>query len=140
MPAIRELAARVATNQPLRFLVVGGWNTGSSYAVFAVTYYLFSPYVDYLVILVAATVVNVTNAFLCYKFIVFRTRGNYLREYLRFYMVNAVPIGVGFVLLTVAVEGLKMNAYLASALLTAGAAVFSYFGHKNFSFRSAAGD
>lgn len=139
MPTIRELFARAAANQPLRFLVVGGWNTGSSYLVFAVLYYLFSPYAHYLVILAAATVVNVTNAFLCYKFFVFRTRGNYLREYLRFYTVYAVPIGVGLALLTFAIEVLKMNAYAAQALITAGMAVVSYFGHKHFSFRSAAG-
>ena len=140
MPNIREIVARAAASQPLRFLVVGGWNTGSSYLVFAVLYYLFSPYVHYLVVLAAATVVNVTNAFLCYKFFVFRTRGNFLREYLRFYTVYAVPIGAGLVLLTFAIEVLKMNAYLAQALITLGMTIVSYFGHKHFSFRPAAGD
>jgi len=139
VPTIKELAAGAYARQPLRFLVVGGWNTVTSYLVFALLYYLFSPYAHYLVILAAATVVNITNAFLCYKFIVFRTRGNYLREYLRFYTVYAVPIGLGLFLMTLAIEVLKMNPYLAQALITLGMTVVSYFGHKHFSFRPTAG-
>jgi len=136
---VRNLVARASASQSLRFLVVGGWNTGSSYLVFAGLYYFFSPLVHYLVILAAATIVNITNAFLCYKFFVFRTRGNFLWEYLRFYTVYAVPIGVGLVLLTFAIEVLKMNAYLAQGIITVLMAVASYLGHKHFSFRSAAG-
>jgi putative flippase GtrA len=140
VPTIGDLAARASANQPLRFLVVGAWNTGSGYLAFALLYYLFSSHVHYLVILAATVVVNVTNAYLCYKFIVFRTRGNYVREYLRFYAVYAVPIGAGFVLLPFAIEVLKLNAYLAQALVTLLLAVVSYLGHKHISFRKPAGE
>jgi putative flippase GtrA len=140
VPTLRELASRAYANQPLRFLVVGGWNTGSGYLVFALLYYFLSPHIHYLAILALTVVVNVTNAFLCYKFIVFRTRGNYLREYLRFYAVYAVPIGLGFVLLPFAIEVLKLNAYVAQALVTLFLAGVSYLGHKHISFRRAAVD
>jgi putative flippase GtrA len=139
VPSVNELAARACGSQPLRFLAVGAFNTGAGYLVFALLYYLFSPYAHYLVILGASAVINVTIAFVCYKFIVFRTRGNYLREYLRFYAVYAVPIGVGVALLTFAIEVLKMNAYLAQGLITIGMAVVSYFGHKHISFRPRGG-
>jgi putative flippase GtrA len=140
VPTLRELAARAYTNQPLRFLVVGAWNTGSGYLAFALLYYLLSPSVHYMAILAATVVVNVTNAFLCYKFIVFRTRGNYLKEYFRFYAVYAVPIGCGLVMLPFAIEVLKMNAYLAQALVTLVLAGVSYLGHKHISFRKPEGD
>ncbi len=135
MPSVKELAARACGSQPLRFLAVGVWNTGFGYLAFALLYFLFSPFVHYMAILAATVVVNVTNSFLCYKFLVFRTRGHYLREYLRFYAVYAVPIGLGFVLLPVAIEVLKLNAYVAQALITVLMAVVSYLGHKHFSFR-----
>lgn len=140
MPRIRELASRAFANQPLRFLVIGGWNTGSGFLVFALLYYLLSPHVHYMAILAATVVLNVTNAFICYKFIVFRTRGNYLREYFRFYAVYAVPIGLGFVLLPFTIEVLKLNAYLAQALVTFLLAGVSYLGHKHISFRKPVGD
>jgi putative flippase GtrA len=138
VPTIKELAARIFSNQQFRFLVVGGWNTGSGYLAFALLYYFLSPFVHYMAILAATVVVNVSNAFVCYKFIVFRTRGNYVREYLRFYAVYAVPIGAGFVLLPFAIEVLKMNAYLAQALVTLLLAGVSYLGHKHISFRKPA--
>jgi putative flippase GtrA len=139
VPTLRELVTRVYARQSLRFLAVGAWNTGFGYVAFAALYYFFSPYVHYMVLQAASVVINVTNAFLCYKFIVFRTRGNYVREYLRFYAVYAVPIGLGFVMLPFAIEVLGMNAYVASAVIICLLAVFSYFGHKHFSFRAAPG-
>jgi putative flippase GtrA len=136
--AIRELITRLGDRQPLRFLAVGAWNTVFGYCSFALLYYFFSPLVHYLAIQAVSVVLNVTNAYLCHKFIVFRTSGNYLREYLRFYAVYAVPIGAGFVMLPFAIEVLGMNAYLASALIICLLTFVSYFGHKHFSFRPAA--
>ena len=136
MPTIKELVTRAYARQSLRFLVVGAWNTGFGYLSFALLYYFFSPFVHYMVIQAASVVINVTNAFVCHKFIVFRTSGNYVREYLRFYAVYAVPIGVSFVALPFAIEVLKMNAYLASAVIICLMTFVSYFGHKHFSFRA----
>jgi putative flippase GtrA len=136
MANVREIVAKCYASQPLRFLVVGGWNTAFGYFFFSLLYYLLSPRVHYLAIQAVCVVVNVTMAYACYKFIVFRTRGNYLREYLRFYAVYAVPIGFGFLLLAFTIEVLKMNAYLAQALVTGLIAVTSYLGHKHFSFKS----
>ena len=45
------------------------------------------------------------NASVSYRFLVFRTRGNYLRAYLRFYAVYAVPTAAGFILFPLAIEG-----------------------------------
>ena len=139
MPTFKELASRAYAHQPFRFLVVGAWNTGFGYATFVVLYYLLSPYIHYLAIQVLSTVINITTAYLFYKFIVFRTRGNYVREYLRFYVVYAMPIVLGFTFFPFAIEVLKMNAYLAQALTTFVIAIISYFGHKHVSFRDRQG-
>ena len=139
MRTLREIIAQAYARQSLRFLVVGAWNTGFGYLSFALLYYFFSPFAHYMAIQAVSVVVNVTNAYLCHKFIVFRTRGNYGREYLRFYAVYAIPIASGFVLLPFAIEVLAMNAYLASALIICLLTFVSYFGHKHFSFRDSAG-
>ena len=138
--AIKELAFQAYAQQSLRFLIVGAWNTAFGYLSFVLLYYFFSPFVHYLAIQAATVVINVTNAFLCHKFIVFRTRGNYLREYLRFYVVYAVPIGLGFVLLPFGIEVLGMNAYLTSAVSICLLTFISYFGHKHYSFRRVAAE
>jgi putative flippase GtrA len=138
VPSIKDLASQAYARQPLRFLLVGAFNTVSGYLIFVLLYYLFSPFVHYLVILGACAVINISIAFILHKTIVFRTRGNYLREYLRFYVVYAVPTVSSAALLTFAIEVLRMNVYVAQAVITLAMTVVSYFGHKHFSFRSTA--
>lgn len=133
-----SLCGRLYDSQPVRYLVVGGWNTLFGYLSFATLYYLFSPFVHYMLIMVVSTVINITNAYVFYKILVFRTRGNYLREYLRFYAVYAVPIAAGFILFPLAIEVLRMNPYVAQAGIMVLTIVVSYLGHKHISFRPAA--
>lgn len=78
---------------------------------------------------------SITNAFLCHKLFVFRTKGNVLREYARYYLVYAVPAALGFVGFPFCIEVLGLGFYTSQALLTAVTIVVSYFGHKNVSFR-----
>jgi len=132
---IARLFRAAADRQELRYLVAGGWNTLFGYSSFALLYYLFAGRVHYAVIMVASTIINVTMAYVSYKVFVFRTPGNYLREYLRFYAVYAVPIGLGFVLLPLLVETTHLNMYLAQAIVTLITVVISYLGHKHVSFR-----
>ena len=135
---LRRTILRVWRHQGLRYLVAGGTNTALSYGVFALSYHLLAPYVHYMIVVVCCTVINITVAYLNYKFVVFRTRGNYVREYLRFYGVYAVPIGLGFLLFPLGVEVLRANAYAIQAVITVITVVLSYYGHKHVSFRSGA--
>ena len=135
---LQRTILQVWKHQGRRYLVAGGANTALSYGVFAVCYHLLAPYVHYMVVLVCCTVINITVAYLNYKFVVFRTRGNYVLEYLRFYGVYAVPIGLGFLLFPLGVEVLHVNAYVTQALITVITVVLSYYGHKHVSFRRTA--
>jgi putative flippase GtrA len=127
--------ARAWRHEGLRYLATGGANTAFAYGLFALCYHVLAPYVHYMAILVFSTILNITVAYLNYKFVVFRTRGNYVREYLRFYAIYAVPIGLGFLLFPLGVEVLHLNAYVTQALITVITVVLSYFGHKHVSFK-----
>lgn len=82
-----------------------------------------------------AAIINITNAYICHKLFVFRTKGNYLKEYLRYYIVYSVPIGIGFIFFPICIEILKMNFNVVQALLTFITIIISYFGHKHVSFK-----
>lgn len=123
-------------SKPIRFLVAGGWNTAFGYASLALLYYLFSNKIHYLFLMVFAAILSITNAYICHKFFVFKTKGNYVKEYLRYYAVYSVPIGMGFVFFPLCIEILKMNFYVTQALLTFVTIIISYFGHKHISFRT----
>ena len=118
-----------------RFLVVGGGNTASGYTVSSLVYYLLHAFTPLLAIIAICTVINVTVSYVTQKFLVFRTRGNTVAEYLRFYVVSGVSIVLSFVLLPIAIDGLKMNPYLSMAIVTGITTGVSYFGHKHVSFR-----
>jgi putative flippase GtrA len=83
--------------QFLRYLCVGVINTLFGYTCFAFFLYLLNGtmpqrllYLAVMLASIAAFPINVTVAYLGYKFLVFRTKGNYIREWLRCFTVYGV--------------------------------------------------
>jgi putative flippase GtrA len=121
--------------QKIRYLIIGGWNTVFGYGVFAGLYFWLSGSVHYLLILSLSYIINITNAYVGYKLFVFRTKGNILREYFRFYLVYGVSFVVNLASLPFLLEILHLNMYVAQALITIITVIGSYVLHKNFSFK-----
>jgi putative flippase GtrA len=135
--------------QLLRYLVVGAWNTLFGYGCFFLMVRLFlhllptQPALTASIALAVATVINVTVSFLGYKWFVFRTQGNYLREYRRSLLVylpslalSAVAIAPLTGLLRL-VPHLKTEApYAAGAVLAGFNLIASFLGHKHISFKT----
>ena len=84
--------------------------------------------------MLVSNILSITNAYIGYKIFVFKTKGNYLKEYLRFYAVYGVSILLNIVLLFLAVELLKANPVVAQAVVIWLTVIISYLGHKHFSF------
>ena len=80
--------------QFLRYLCVGAFNTLFGYFTFAVALYFLNLALPqrflYLTVILASVIanpLNITVAYFGYKFFVFRTQGNYLREWLKCFAV-----------------------------------------------------
>lgn len=121
--------------QFIRYLLVGGWNTVFGMAVYGGLYYWLGSRVHYLVLAIPANIVAITNAFICYKLIVFRTQGNILREYFRCYIVYGGMMLAGAGALLLLVEWLGMSPVAANCLSTVVLTFVSYLSHRNFSFK-----
>ncbi len=87
---LQALVNRLAGPQFLRYLGVGLFNTVFGYSTFALILFLLThivpPHLLYLTVVVASllsTPLNITVAYLGYKFLVFKTRGNYLVEWFK---------------------------------------------------------
>jgi putative flippase GtrA len=117
------------------YLVVGGWNTVFGYVVWALMQYLLGDYLPYFVVILIAWPIAVLNAYICYRYIVFRSHGPVLRELPRFSLVYLVTLVVNLALLPVALRLLPFSIYVIQALFTVGVVVCSYLGHKYYSFR-----
>jgi putative flippase GtrA len=120
--------------EQLLYIVVGAWNTVFGYGVWALMQYLLGDYLHYLVIVVLAWPIAVLNAYLGYRYVVFRSRGSVLRELPRFSLVYVVALVANLVLLPIALRVLPINIYLAQAVLTTLVIVGGYVGHKYYSF------
>lgn len=117
-----------------RYLIVGGWNTLFGVGTYAILYGLLHTRVNYLVLMIPANILAITNAYLGYKFFVFRTRGNYIQEYLRCYTIYGGSIILGFVLMYLLVSMLGLHPIPAQCLTLVISMICNYIGHRHFSF------
>jgi putative flippase GtrA len=129
-PALGALLAR----EEVRFLIVGVINTVVGYALFALFLLVFG----YLPSLYLSYAVAVTLAFVLHRRFTFRVRGNALVDFVRFVGVYVVSLAVNSVVLPVLVELVGLHPLIAQGIALVITTLFSYVGHKWFSFRRSA--
>jgi putative flippase GtrA len=136
--------AHKSVGQFVRYIVVGGFNTVFGPGLFALLTWRFKGLgsYSYMYAAVLANVIAISVAFLGYKWFVFRTRGNYLIEWIRCFGVYGGSALIGLAALPILVPILRhalhkpeQAPYIAGAFLTIVTMLSSFFGHKNFSFR-----
>jgi putative flippase GtrA len=141
-----ELTRELHLRQFGRYLLVGAWNTLFAYGSFALLTAVLTPVVPYgyMWASLLANLLNITVSYLGYKWFVFKTKGNYLREWLRCLAVYGGGMGINLLALPVLVMLIRRHTlfyaqapYIAGAILAAVTAVYSFAGHKRFSFRPA---
>jgi putative flippase GtrA len=133
-----NIAIRISpeNKKKIRYIAVGAWNTVFSYAAFIFLYYLTNSWLHYMAILVLSQIVGLTNAYVTYKFIVFKTKGNIVREYLRFYVVYGTTFIVNLILIGIFVELLGINPVVSQGIIAIVVVTIAYFGHSHFSFNA----
>jgi putative flippase GtrA len=133
--ALRRWAREHETQ--LRFVAVGGFNTGVGLATYPVLYLATRPWgLHYLLVLLLSHAFCQAVAFLTSKHFVFRTRGNYLPEFGHFVTFHLAHLGVNLVVLPLLVELLGLNPVWAQPGFTVLVVVTSYFWHSRVTFSS----
>lgn len=122
-------------SEKIRYLLVGGYNTVFGYTFFVLLLLMFQDRVHYLVLLVLSHVVSVTNAYVAYKLLVFRTKGKWFQEYVRFNTVYLIVLLMNLITLPALVEIFSMNPVVGQAWFVVVTVTVSYLGHKHFSFK-----
>ena len=139
-----RLTSHIPPGQFVRYLMVGVWNTVFGYSLYALLTALLTPRLRfaYLYASIFSNLIAITVAYFGYKFFVFKTKGNYLVEWFRCILVYGSGILPGLVLLPLLVGGLhygfhldRSAPYIAGGLWTGLTVLYSFFGHKHFSFR-----
>jgi putative flippase GtrA len=93
--------------QFFRYLCIGVFNTFFGYFTFAAALYVLNLALPqrflYLTVILASVLampINITIAYFGYKFLVFKTRGNYLREWLKCFAVYGTSMVPGLLILS----------------------------------------
>jgi putative flippase GtrA len=137
------------SGEVIRFLLVGGSNTLVSlglYSGFVILFGHLLPHRGKPLIADLASITSkplaITVAFLCYKHFVFRTKGNYLREWLKCFAVYGISTPAELIILPLATKAFLLPTlthpyapFLAGIVNSVVIACYSYFAHKKFSFK-----
>jgi len=133
---------RRVSDQRVAFLMVGVLNTLVAFGFFVVCSLSVGHLVDHrfgkiagsLVTVGISHVLTVLFAFVMHRRFVFRVRGHVRRDLMRFESVYLAALGINAVALPALVE-LGLPRIPAQAIIVAFTMLFSYFGHRHFSFR-----
>ena len=125
------------SDKKIRFLIIGGINTFWGIAAYPALYVILNPLgVNYLVTLVLAYAVSIAFSFLTQKYLVFKTRGNHVRELSRFLGLQGSIFALNLIALPALVVATGWNPVFIQIGLSIGVAVLSYFFHDLVTFRA----
>lgn len=119
----------------VRYVIGGAWNTVFGIGCYTVLIIIFGQE-HYLLLGLFSNILAITNAFLCYKYFVFKSKGPFWQEYFRCYLVYGSNMLIGMAEMYVCVSLLGFDAICSNLAVTVINFVVSYFGHKYFSFRN----
>ena len=119
----------------VRYLIAGIWNTAFGYSVGVFLYYALREQFHLITISIIGNVFAITMSFLTYKIFVFQTKGNWLGEYCRTYIIYGATALVGIFILWALVDGIGVPFWIGQALIILMTVFISYIGHANFTFR-----
>lgn len=124
----------MVSNKKTLYVLAGLWNTAFAYLFFYLEYLWFGTTVNYIILLVISQVVGLTNAFIVHKHIVFKSKGHWLREYLRYYVVYSGALAANLALVICMVELLNFNPVVSQIFVGLVLTVATYIAHNKFSF------
>lgn len=131
---MRKRASQILEREHIRFLIWGGLNTVFGLLLFYFLQWQLGKYIGYFVVFLCSFVISSIISFLGYKLFVFKVRGNWLKDFLKFISVYTVPLVANALALPILVSVMNINVYLSQTLIVIFSALVSYFGHKYFSF------
>lgn len=122
--------------QSRSYFYVAVWNTIFGYFTSIFVYKLIINFSNIILVSVIANIISISMSFLMYKIIVFKTSGNWFKEYLKCYIVYGASALISILVLWIYFEHFQMNIWVAQALTLLTTLIISYLGHKKFTFKN----
>ena len=133
--SLGKLLQRAIVSQKIRYLIVGCWNTLFGYLAGLLIYNWLGKNLNVIIIGVIANVLAITMAYITNKIFVFKTKGNWTKEYFKAWMLYGTTTAIGIGLLWVLVDIFEIHFWLAQGLVTIILIFTAYIGNLRFTFR-----
>ena len=119
----------------VRFLLAGSLNTAFGLAAYPVFYWMLAgSRLHYMMVLGITQIACVTFSYLTNKFLVFRTKGNYLKESGKFALFHLSYFIINLAVLPFLVEIVGLPPVWGQTIFAVAVIVTSYFWHSNITF------
>jgi putative flippase GtrA len=119
-----------------RYLIAGGWNTVFGYSLGVILFLLLTDSVHTAFIAFICNLISMAMSFITYKLFVFRTKGNWIKEYFKACLVYGNVAIISIVVIWILVDLVGLNIWISQALAILVTVVISYFGHEKFTFKA----
>jgi putative flippase GtrA len=133
-PNTLQRLSKLACNQKLRFILVGGWNTIAGYLIFVAVQLLIGQRIGTMLTLIVSYMIALPVAFILQRYFVFIVKDRLSRQFLRFTLANSTIFALNLIFLPVLVFLTKASPLVMQAVFVVMSAIISYFAHKYFSF------
>ncbi len=122
-------------NIKFRYLIVGGVNTVFGYLEGLLIYTQLEYKLHIIIIGILINIISISFSFITTKLFVFQTKGRWLSEYLKSYVVYGGVAILSTLLMWLLVEYCKIAFWIAQALIIISISLFSFIAHKEYTFK-----
>jgi len=123
------------SDERIRFVIVGAFNTLFGYATFSLFYLALGRYVNYLILVTIAHFIAVGVAFTLYRRHVFRASGAVFGEFLRYNIAVLGNFGTGLLIMAILVQYFRLHPVIAQGIVIIALTISNYLAHRYFTFR-----
>jgi putative flippase GtrA len=117
-----------------RYLIAGAFNTAFGYGFTVLCLSALEGSAHTFVVAFLANMINLSVAFLVHKLFVFKSRGNWLAEWGKSFLVYGVSGVFAATILWLLIDVFTIAIYFAQALTMVLVVGFSFFAHARFTF------
>lgn len=119
----------------LKYISIGFINTILGYWISIIIFYIFYERLGIIGVGLMANILNISITYINYKFFLFKTKGNFLREYFKSFINYGLAGLLSTFLLWFFFDVINLNIYLSNILIIPITFMFSYMGNKFFVFK-----
>jgi putative flippase GtrA len=124
------------TGQGVRFLLVGGYNVAFTLAVFWLLDHFWGETIGVQAVYWTSAVLGVVNGFIAQRLFVWKSRGAWRGELVKFFVLNAAVSAVNSLLLFLTVTLWHLPAFPSQVVITGLLTLTSFFVSRNWVFRT----